>query len=252
MLKKSGITMVQNDKGKEVSKCLTSGWRVCIDYRKLNAITRKSHFPLPFIDQVLERVSGHPFYYFLDGYSGYFQIEIVFEDQENTTFTCPFGTYAYKRIPFGLCNAPATFQRCMLSIFSDMVERIMEVFMDDIIVYGSAFDECLVNLEAVLNRCIEKDLVLNWEKCHFLVPQGIVLGHIISSQGIEVDKAKVELIVKLPSPTIVKGVRQFLGHAGFYRRFIKDFSKLARPFVNYWYRMLNSYGMIDVNGVLKN
>ncbi|RVW22752.1 Retrovirus-related Pol polyprotein from transposon 17.6 [Vitis vinifera] len=114
---------------------------------------------------------------------------------------------------FGLCNAPATFQRCMLIIFSDMVEHIMEVFMDNITVYGGAFDECLVNLEAVLNRCIEKDLVLNWEKCHFMVPQGIVLGHIISKQGIEVDKAKVELIVKLPSPTIVKGVRQFLGHA---------------------------------------
>ncbi|RVW12857.1 Retrovirus-related Pol polyprotein from transposon 297 [Vitis vinifera] len=150
----------------------------------------KDHFPLPFIDQVLERVSGHPFYCFLDGYSGYFQIEIDVEDQEKTTFTCPFGTYAYRRMPFGLCNAPATFQRCMLSIFSDMVERIMEVFMDDITIYGSAFEECLVNLEAVLNRCIEKDLVLNWEKCHFMVHQGIVLGHIISKKGIEVDKAK--------------------------------------------------------------
>ncbi|RVW78194.1 Retrovirus-related Pol polyprotein from transposon 17.6 [Vitis vinifera] len=164
MPKKSGITVVQNDKGEEVSTCLTSSWRVCIDYRKLNVVTRKDHFPLPFIDQVLERVSGHPFYCFLYGYSGYFQIEIVVEDQEKTTFTCPFGTYAYRRIPFGLCNAPTTFQRCMLSIFSDMVERIMKVFMDDITIYGSAFDECLVNLEAVLNRCFEKDLVLNWEK----------------------------------------------------------------------------------------
>ncbi|RVW29309.1 Retrovirus-related Pol polyprotein from transposon 17.6 [Vitis vinifera] len=161
--------------------------------------------------------------------SGYFQIEIDVEDQEKTTFTCPFGTYAYRRMPFGLCNAPATFQRCMLSIFSDMVERIMEVFMDDITIYGGTFEECLVNLEAVLKRCIEKDLVLNWEKCHFMVHQGIVLGHIISEKGIEVDKAKVELIAKLPSPTTVKGVRQFLGHAGFYRRFIQDFSKLSRP-----------------------
>ncbi|RVW26580.1 Retrovirus-related Pol polyprotein from transposon 17.6 [Vitis vinifera] len=151
----------------------------------------EDHFPLPFIDQVLERVSGHPFYCFLDGYSGYFQIEIDLADQEKTTFTCPFGTYAYRRMPFGLCNAPATFQRCMLSIFSDMVERIMEVFMDDITVYGGTFEECLVNLEAVLHRCIEKDLVLNWEKCHFMVRQGIVLGHIISEKGIEVDKAKV-------------------------------------------------------------
>ncbi|RVW95570.1 Retrovirus-related Pol polyprotein from transposon 17.6 [Vitis vinifera] len=157
------------------------------------------------------------------------EIEIDVADQEKTTFTCPFGTYAYRRMPFGLCNAPATFQRCMLSIFSDMVERIMEVFMDDITVYGGTFEECLVNLEAVLHRCIEKDLVLNWEKCHFMVHQGIVLGHIISEKGIEVDKAKVELIVKLPSPTTVKGVRQFLGHAGFYRRFIKGFSSLSKP-----------------------
>ncbi|RVW73846.1 Retrovirus-related Pol polyprotein from transposon 17.6 [Vitis vinifera] len=200
--KKSGITVIQNEKGEEVSTRPTSGWRVCIDYRRLNSVTRKDHFPLPFMDQVLERVSGHPFYCFLDGYSG--------------------------RMPFGLCNAPATFQRCMLSIFSDMVERIMEVFMDDITVYGSSFEECLLHLEAVLHRCIEKDLVLNWEKCHFMVQQGIVLGHVISKNGIEVDKAKVELIVKLPPPTNVKGIRQFLGH-GFYRRFIKDFSKISKP-----------------------
>ena len=115
----------------------------------------------------MERVAGHDYYCFLDGYSGYFQIAIALEDQEKTTFTCPFGTYAYRRMPFGLCNAPATFQRCMLSIFSDMVERIMEVFMDDLTVYGKTFDDCLLNLKKVLKRCIEKDLVLNWEKCHF-------------------------------------------------------------------------------------
>ena len=97
----------------------------------------------------------------LDDYFGYFQIEIAVEDQEKTTFTCPFGTYAYKRMPFGLCNAPATFQRCMLSIFSDMVECIMEVFMDDITIYGITFDECLANLEFVMSQCIEKDLVIN-------------------------------------------------------------------------------------------
>ena len=101
--------------------------------------------------------------------------------------------------------------------------------MDDITIYGSTFEECFVNIETVLNRCIEKDLVFNWEKCHFMVQQGIVLGHIISEKGIEVDKAKVELIVKFPSPTTVKGVRQFLGHVGFYRRFIKDFFKFSKP-----------------------
>ena len=196
-----------NEKGEEMPTRLTTGWRVCIDYRRLNEVTRKDHFPLPFMDQLLERVSGHPFYYFLDGYSDYFQIEIAANDQDNTTFTCPFGTYAYRMMPFGLCNASTTFQRCMLSIFSDMVERIMEVYMDDITVYGESFDECLVHLETVLHRCIEKNLVLNWEKCHFTVNQGIVLGHIISKRGIEVDKAKVELISKLPSPTNVKTMR---------------------------------------------
>ncbi|RVW99000.1 Retrovirus-related Pol polyprotein from transposon 297 [Vitis vinifera] len=218
----------QGENGDEVSTRLTTGWRVCIDYRKLNTVTRKDHFPLPFMDQVLERVSGYPFYCFLNGYFGYFQIEIDVEDQEKTTFTCPFGTYAYRRMPFGLCNAPATFQRCMLSIFSDMVERIMEVFMDDITVYGTSFEDCLSHLEDVLKRCIEKDLVLNWEKCHFMVNQGIVLGHVISKKGIEVDRAKVELIVKLPPPTNVKGIRQFLGHAGFYRR--ED----GKPYVIYY------------------
>ena len=159
--KKSGVTIVHNEKGEEVPTLLTTGWRVCIDYRRLNEVTRKDHFPLPFIDLLLDRISGHPFYYFLDGYFGYFQIEIAIEDQEKTTFTCPFGTYAYRRMPFGLFNAPTTFQRCMLSIFSDLVERIMEVYMDDITIYGDTFEECLTNLETVLYRCIEKNLVLN-------------------------------------------------------------------------------------------
>ena len=110
----------------------------------------------------------------------------------------------------------------------------MEVYMDDITVYGGDFEECLTNLEAVLQSCIKKNLVLNWEKCHFMVNQGIVLGHVISSRGIEVDKEKIELISKLPSPTNVKTVRKFLGHAGFYRRFIKDFLKISKPL----YKML--------------
>ena len=182
--KKSGVTTVLNEKGEEMPTRLTIGWRVCIDYRRLNEVTRKDHFPLPFTDQLLERVSSHPFYNFLYGHSGYFKIKIAADDQEKTTFTCPFGTYAYRRMPFGLCNALATFQRCMLSIFSDMVERIMEVYMDDITVYGESFDECLVHFEIFLHKCIEKNLVLNWEKFHFMVNQGVVLGHIISERGI--------------------------------------------------------------------
>ncbi|GJW92596.1 reverse transcriptase domain-containing protein [Tanacetum coccineum] len=121
------------------------------------------------------------------------RIPIDPNDQEKTTFTCPFGTYAYRRMPFGLCNAPATFQRCMLAIFHDMIKESVE------------------------------------EKCHFMVKEGIVLGHKVSSAGLEVDKAKIDVISKLPPPTNIKGIRSFLGHAGFYRRFIKDFSKIARP-----------------------
>jgi hypothetical protein len=115
------------------------GQRVCIDYRKLNAATRKDHFPLPFIDQMVEHLVGHKYYCFLDGYSRYNQVLVDPKDQEKTTFTYPFGTFAYRHMPFGLCNAPATFQRCMTSIFSDMVERFMEIFMDDFFVFGSSF-----------------------------------------------------------------------------------------------------------------
>ncbi|RVW57915.1 Retrovirus-related Pol polyprotein from transposon 17.6 [Vitis vinifera] len=164
--KKSGITVVQNEKGEEVSTRPTSGWRVCIDYRRLNSVTRKDHFPLPFMDQVLRESQ-----------------DIL--STENA---------------LGLCNAPATFQRCMLSIFSDMVERIMEVFMDDITVYGSSYEEW---------NCLRT-------------------YHL--KKGIEVDKAKVELIVKLPPPTNVKGIRQFLGHAGFYRSTNSESPKLEITF----------------------
>nr|GFB62574.1 reverse transcriptase domain-containing protein [Tanacetum cinerariifolium] len=205
--KKGGMIVIKNDENELVPTRLVTGWRVCIDYRKLNEATRKDHFPLPFMDQMLE----HP------------------KDQEKTTFTCPYGTFAYKRMPFGLCNAPGTFQRCMMAIFHDMIEQTMEVFMDDFLVFGNSFSTCLTNLEKMLKICEDTKLALNWEKSHFMVKEGIVLGHKISKKGIEVDKEKIEVISKLPHPTTVKGIHCFLGHAGFYRRFIKDFSKISRP-----------------------
>ncbi|KAI3698001.1 hypothetical protein L6452_31110 [Arctium lappa] len=230
--KKGGTTVITNDKNELIPTRTVTGWRICMDYRQLNLATKKDHFPLPFIDQMLDRLAGKEFYCFLDGYSGYNQIHIAPEDQEKTTFTCPFGTFAFRRMPFGLCNAPATFQRCMMSIFSDMIEDTMEVFMDDFSVTGTSFENCLKNLEKSLQRCEAHDLILNWEKCHFMVQEGIVLGHMISKKGLEVDKAKLEVIMQLPEPTSVKSIRSFLGHAGFYRRFIKDFSKIAKPLCN--------------------
>ncbi|CAM8990655.1 unnamed protein product [Rhodiola kirilowii] len=192
--KKTGITVELNAQGELVTKRIQNGWRVCIDYIKLNAVTRKDHFPLPFIDQMLDRLAGKPYFCFLDRFSGYNQIPIVAEDQEKTTFTCPFGTFMFRRMSFGLCNAPATFQRVVMSIFSELISDCVEVFMDDFTVYGNTFDECLLNVE-----------------------------------GIQVDKAKIDLITSLPYPSDQRGVKSFLGHVGFYRRFLKDFSKRVLP-----------------------
>ena len=153
--KKGGMTVVTNEKNEMIPMRTITGWWVCIDYRKLNDATRKDHFPLPFIDQMLECLSGKLFYCFPDGFSGYFQIPIAPKDQEKTTFTCPHGTFAYRRMSFGLCNAPATFQRCMIAIFHDMIEDSMELFMDDFSVFRSSFDHCLINLEKMLSRCEE-------------------------------------------------------------------------------------------------
>jgi hypothetical protein len=134
--KKGGMTVVRNEKNELIPQWTVTGWRMCIDYRKLNKATKKDHIPLPFISEMLECLVNHSFFCFLDGYSGHHQILIHPNDQSKTTFTCPYGTYAYRWMSFGLCNAPASFQRCMMSIFSNMIEKTMELFMDDFIVYG--------------------------------------------------------------------------------------------------------------------
>nr|GFB64866.1 reverse transcriptase domain-containing protein [Tanacetum cinerariifolium] len=148
---------------------------------------------------MLERLAGNQYYCFLDGFSGYFQIPIDPKDQEKTTFTCPYGTFAYRHAFWAMQRS----------------RHVLKV--------------CLSHLDQMLKRCEDTNLCLSWEKSHFMVKEGIVLGHKISKQGIEVDKAKVDVINKLPHPKTVKAIRSFLGHAGVYRRFIKDFSKIARP-----------------------
>ena len=165
---------MKNEHGELLTTRVQNAWRVCIDYRRLNQATRKDHYPLPFIDQMLDRLSGKSHYCFLDSYTGYFQIHIAPEDQEKTTFTCHFGTYAYKRMPFGLCNAPATFQRCMMSLFSDLIEDCMEVFMDDFSIYGDSFSLFLDSLSRVLDRCVSTNLVLNFKKYHFMVKKKVL------------------------------------------------------------------------------
>nr|GEX94384.1 hypothetical protein [Tanacetum cinerariifolium] len=203
--KKGGFTVVENEENELILTSLVTEWRVCIDYRKLNEATRKDHFPLPFMDQMLERLAGNQYYCFLDSFSGYFQTPIDPKDQDKTTFISPYGTFVYRRMPFGLYNAPGTFQRCMMAIFHDMIEKTMEVFMGDFSVFRNSFQICLSHLEKMLKRYEDTNLCLNWKKSHFMVKEGIVLGHKISKEGIEVDKAKVDVITKLPHLTIVKG-----------------------------------------------
>eukprot|EP00253_Pinus_taeda_P007729 PITA_07729 len=204
-------------------------WRVCVDYRALNKATQKDHFPLPFIDKVLDNLAGKKFFSFLDGFSGYNQIKIAPQDQDKTTFTSPWGTFAYRVLPFGLCNAPTTFQRAVIGIFSDMINDSLEIFMDDFTPYGTTFEDALQNLEKVLKRCIEAHIALSTEKCHMMMNEGIVLGHFVSFLGIQVDPAKIQVILTLPIPKTQTDVRSFLGHAGYYRRFIKNFSQIASP-----------------------
>ena len=148
--KKGGFIVIRNEKNELIPTRTVTGWRVCIDYKKLNTTTRKDHYPLPFIDQMLDKLVRHSHYCLLDRYSGYNQIAIAPEDQEKSTFTCPYGTFAFRRMPFELCNALAKFQRCMMSIFSNLVEEVMEIFMDDFSVHGSSFEDCLKNLKTVL------------------------------------------------------------------------------------------------------
>ena len=176
---------------------------------------------------MLDTLSGKQYFSFLDGSNGYNQIQIALEYQEKTTFTFPWGTFSCRVLPFSLCNAPATFQREVLEIFSDQTHDCVKIYMDDFTIYGNTFGEALENLEKLLIRCLEANLALSHKKCKMMLIEGIVLGHHISSTGIKVDPTKIEVISKLPPPQLQKDVISFLGHVGYYQRFIENFTKIA-------------------------
>ena len=202
--------------------------RVCQDFRKLNASTKKDHFPLPFIDLVLDHVAGQECFSFLDGFSGYNQVSIRKEDQLKTTFTTDWGTYAFNRMPFGLCNAPGTFQRLMMDIFQDFLKHFLEVFIDDFAVF-SRWVEHLGYLRRTFQRCRETNLKLHPGKCFFGMISGLLLGHIVSKDGIAVDIGKILVMLAILAPRNLRELRGFLGCVGYYRRFIECYARLAMP-----------------------
>ncbi|GJV40380.1 reverse transcriptase domain-containing protein [Tanacetum coccineum] len=181
---------------------------------------------------MLERLTGNEYYCFLDSFSGYFQIPIDPHDQEKITFTCPYGTFAYRRMPFGLCNAPGTFQRCMMAIFHDMIEKTMEVFMDDFLVFGNSFENYLSRVDKMLQRCEDTNLCLNWEKSHFMVKEGTVLGHKISKKGIEVDKAKIDVIANTTFPNLQRFTFKLIDTKGAENLVADHLSRLENPYEN--------------------
>ena len=214
----SSIVMVPKKNGKI---------RICQDYRKLNAITKKYYFPLSFTDSILDAISGHESYSFLDGFLGYNQVKIAKEDQLKTTFTTDWGTYAYMVMPFGLCNAPTTFQCVMTQAFQKYLRISNEIFLDDFCTFSSR-KEHLDWLGKCLDQCDQFGISLNLEKCTFRVPSRKLLGHIVSKAGIATDPNKVKKIANLPRPDTVSGVRGFVGHVNYYRQFIKSFAMICQ------------------------
>ena len=202
--------------------------RIYQDYRKLNSVTKKDHFPLPFTNTLLDSVARHECYSFMDGFSGYNQIQIAQMYQLLTAFTTDWGIYAHNKMPFGLCNAPATFQRLMTIAFQMYLRKFIEIFLDDFCVYSTKekHTECL---EKCFIQCEKYGISINVAKSQFVVPFGKLVGHIVSSQGIATDPDKVAIIVQLPQPNSVTEVRAFLGHVGYYRRYIYKYANIAIP-----------------------
>ncbi|RUS72498.1 hypothetical protein EGW08_019752 [Elysia chlorotica] len=207
----------------------SGGLRLCCDYRKLNAQTVRDKFSLPRIDECLDALAGANIFSTLDLSSGFHQMSVAEEDRPKTAFTCPWGHFQWRRLPFGLTNAPATCQRLMQSAMQDYLFTILLVYLDDILVYASTVEEHIARLDAVFIRLKELGIRLNPDKCRLVQQRTPFLGHILTSNGLETDPEKVEAVKNFPVPTTLRDVRSFLGLAGYYRKFVKGYSALAKP-----------------------
>jgi hypothetical protein len=202
--------------------------RLCVDFRNLNKCSKKDNYPLPKMEHLLQRISGAKVMSFLDGFSGYNQVAVHPDDQEKTAFTTPWGTFMYSKMPFGLMNAGATFQRAMDIAFVGEKDKFVLIYLDDITVYSSSHEEHLKHLKRVFLKCRQFGISLNPKKSQFALRKGKLLGHIVSAEGVMIDPARVEAIQKLSLPRSKKDIQSLLGKINFVRRFVPNFAELVK------------------------
>ncbi|KAE8604038.1 hypothetical protein XENTR_v10014546 [Xenopus tropicalis] len=215
--------------------------RLCVDYRTLNRRTVPDQYTLPRIEETLEALNGSKWFTVMDLRSGYYQVPMASEDQEKTAFICPLGFYQFTRMPQGICGAPATFQRLMEKMLGDLSPRECLVYLDDIIVFGTTLEEHEQRLMNVIDRLIAEGLKLSIDKCKFCRSSVTYVGHVVSTEGIGTDPAKIEAVVTWPKPQNVTELRSFLGFCGYYRRFVEGYSRVAHP-LNELLRLSNVHG----------
>ena len=204
--------------------------RMCVDYRQLNQRTVKDNYALPRKDEMLDALQGNSYFTVLDMKAGYHQISVLEEHKQRTAFTVgPLGFYEYNRMPFGLVNAPATYQRLMEDCFDGLNLNICFIYLDDLIIFSKSYDEHVDRLRQVFDRIRTEGLKLSPSKCHFFKSKVKYVGHIVSKEGLQPDPVKIEKVLNWPRPTSPEEIRKFLGFIGYYRKFIKDFAKISRP-----------------------
>ena len=203
--------------------------RFCVDYRRLNAVTIKDAYPVPRIDETFDALGGAKWFSTLDLASGYWQVALDEEASQKSTFVVRNGLYRWKCMPFGLCNAPATFERLMEKVMAGLQWDILLIYLDDIIVFGKSVTEMIERLRVVFARLGQAGLKLKPSKCHLFRQSVAYLGHIVSTEGVATDPQKVQAVADWPVPRCVKDVRSFLGLASYYRKFIRGFAGIASP-----------------------